>query len=358
VYESASSARFNVETVVISTKDMTTRGVSGRWGDFWLPAAVAGVGAILAVLVSQHASRRADLLLGGLLLAGAAGVIVYLLQLSRQHARVLAETNRALETRMREAREAEISLRRLSEDLEQRVRSRTRLLENTMSDLEALNFSVSHDLRSPIGAVLNFVMILEEEHRGQLDASGREILARIRASAERAIQLLEGLLRLSRAGRAELTIEPLDMTALAREAFAQAHGAVEEGEVEFVLRPLPAARGDRALIGTVFVNLLGNALKYTRGREKRHVELSGFRNEDESVYAVSDNGVGFDARFASKLFGAFERLHPPGQFEGTGIGLAVVARIVLRHGGRVWAEGSPEHGASFFFSLPEGEDRR
>jgi len=328
--------------------------VSKRWADLWLPAAVAGLGAVGAVALRPLASgSERAFLAGGLLLAAAAGAIVFLLQLSRRQARMLAETRRALETRMLEAREAEASLRRLSEDLEQRVRSRTRLLESTMSDLEALNFSVSHDLRSPIGAVLNFVMILEEEHREQLDASGREILARIRASAERAIQLLEGLLRLSRAGRAELTVEPLDMTALAREAFAQAH---EEGEVEFVLRPLPPTRGDRALIGTVLVNLLGNAIKYTRGREKRHVEVSGFRNEAENVYAVSDDGVGFDARFASKLFGAFERLHPPGEFEGAGIGLAVVARIVLRHGGRVWAEGSPEQGATFFFSLPDGEE--
>jgi signal transduction histidine kinase len=324
---------------------------STRLARFWLPA-LAGLGASLVFgLVSQFTSERGDLLLGAALLGVAAAVIVRQLQRSRRQGERLAATNGALETRMQEARDAEASLRKLSEELEGRVRSRTRLLENTMSDLEALNFSVSHDLRSPIGAVLNFVMILEEEHRLQLDPSGREILARIRASAERAIELLEALLRLSRAGRAELTLEPLDMTALAREAFSQAHGAAD-GEVEFVLRPLPLARGDRALIGTVFVNLLSNALKYTRGREKRHIELTGSAGDDGSVYAISDNGVGFDARFASKLFGAFERLHPPGQFEGAGIGLAVVARIVLRHGGRVWAEGSPEQGATFFFSLP------
>jgi two-component system sensor kinase len=227
-----------------------------------------------------------------------------------------------------------------------------------MSDLEAFNFSVSHDLRSPIGAVLNFVAILEEEHRDQLDPAGREIVARIRASAERAIDLLEGLLKLARAGRGELEIEDLDVTALAREAFAQVGGATgEDGDVEFLLAPLPRARGDRALIGSVFENLLGNAIKYTRGREKRRIEVTGTRREGEQVYSVSDNGVGFDGRFANKLFGAFERLHSPDQFEGAGIGLAIVARIALRHGGRVWAEGSPEHGASFFFSLP-AEGRR
>jgi two-component system sensor kinase len=181
-------------------------------------------------------------------------------------------------------------------------------------------------------------------------------VARIRGSAERSIDLLEGLLKLSRAGRTELEIEPLDMNALAREAFAQARaGPAGEGGLDFVLEPLPPARGDRALIGSVFVNLLGNAAKYTRGREKRRIVVSGSPRGDVNVYAVSDNGVGFDDRHASKLFGAFERLHPSDRFEGAGIGLAIVARIVQRHGGRVWAEGRPEQGATFFFSLPPSD---
>jgi two-component system sensor kinase len=292
----------------------------------------------------------------GLLLSAAAGVITYQLRLSRQHARSLRATNRALDLRIREARASEASLRRLSDELEQRVRSRTRQLEDTLGDLEAFNFSVSHDLRSPIGAVLNFVAILEEEHRSQLDPTGQAIVARIRASAERAIDLLEGLLKLARAGRADLAIEELDMTALAREAFAQVRDtAGGDREVELALAPLPQARGDRALIGSVFLNLLGNAIKYTRGREKGRIEVSGIAGAGENVYVISDNGVGFDSRFASKLFGAFERLHPAGEYEGAGIGLAIVARIVLRHGGRVWAEGSPEQGARFFFSLPVGQ---
>jgi len=222
-----------------------------------------------------------------------------------------------------------------------------------MTELEAFNFSVSHDLRSPLGAVLNFVAILEEEHAPQLSPAGRDLVARIRGSAERAVGLLEGLLKLSRAGRAELEIETLDMSTLAREAFAQARGAGDEGEIELVICPLAAARGDRALVGSVFVNLLGNAVKYTRGREKRRIVVSGVSSgEAMNVYSVADNGVGFDDRHASKLFGAFERLHPSGQYEGAGIGLAIVARIIQRHGGRVWAEGRPEQGATFFFTLP------
>ena len=289
---------------------------------------------------------------GGLLLSCALGVIVYQLGQARRQGRFLVAANRALDLRMREAREGEASLRRLSEELEQRVRSRTRRLEDTMTDLEAFNFSVSHDLRAPIGAVLNFVAILEEEHAPDLPPAGRELVARIRGSAERSIGLLEGLLKLSRAGRAELEIEALDMAALAREAFAQAHGgAGDDGGLEFVLGSLPPAHGDRALIGSVFVNLLANAIKYTRGREKRRIVVAGEAHEAANVYSVSDNGIGFDDRHASKLFAAFERLHPSERFEGAGIGLAIVARIVQRHGGRVWAEGRPEQGATFFFSL-------
>jgi len=298
------------------------------------------------------------LLVGGLLLSLAAGAIVYQLQRLRRDGRLLAEANRALDQGMREARAGEASLRRLSEELEQRVHARTKQLEDTLGDLEAFNFSVSHDLRSPIGAVLNFVAILEEEHASELTRSARELVTRIRGSAERAIGLLEGLLKLSRAGRVAIEIEALDMTALAREAFLQARGsASEESDLEFALDPLPAARGDRALIGSVFVNLIGNAIKYTRGREKRRITVSGGTAEAANVYSVTDNGIGFDSRFAAKLFGAFERLHPSDQFEGAGIGLAIVARIVQRHGGRVWADGTPEQGASFFFSLPSGEGK-
>jgi light-regulated signal transduction histidine kinase (bacteriophytochrome) len=283
---------------------------------------------------------------------------VFLLLRARQRERSLTATNRALDGRMREARESEASLRLLSEELEQRVCSRTHQLEDAMSHLDAFNFSVSHDLRSPIGAVLNFAAILQEEHGPELGPDGRQLVSRIRGSAERAIGLLEGLLRLSRAGRVDLEIQELDMNALAREAFAQARDGAGDGKLEFELGPLPTARGDRALIGIVFVNLLGNAVKYTRGREKRWIALSGGTTEALNVYAISDNGVGFDSRYASKLFGAFERLHPSEQFEGAGIGLAIVARIVQRHGGRVWAEGRPEQGASFFFSLPRADRAR
>jgi signal transduction histidine kinase len=198
---------------------------------------------------------------------------------------------------------------------------------------------------------LNFAAILEEEHCPQLPQEGREIVTRIRGSAERAIELLEGLLKLSRAGRTELELEDLDMAALARETFQQAR-AGDPGRIELEVGPLPPARGDRALIGSVLANLLGNAVKYTRGCEKRRIVVSGGAADGANVYTVSDSGIGFDERFADKLFRAFERLHPSDRYGGAGIGLAIVARIVQRHGGRVWAEGRTDAGASFFFTLP------
>lgn len=321
--------------------------------ELWLPLLVTIVGTAAAIALSNRYEhdRPSHLLVAGVLLSACAGVIVYQLRRSLEIARTLAAANQALDLGMREAREGEAAQRRSSEELEQRVRERTAQLEDTLRELEAFNFSVSHDLRSPIGAVLNFAAILEEEHCPHLPPAGRQLVTRIRSSAGRAIELLDGLLRLSRAGRAPLELESLDMAALAREAFAQARLS-ETGEIEFEVGRLPQARGDRAMICTVLVNLLANAVKYTRGREKRRIVVSGTTADGLEVYAVADNGVGFDERFAAKLFHAFERLHPSGRFEGAGMGLAVVARIVQRHGGRVWAEGRPDAGASFFFSLP------
>jgi signal transduction histidine kinase len=317
--------------------------------ELWLPVLVMVVGSAATLAVSPPFPSA--LLVTGLLLSASAGVIAFLLGRSQRNARVLAAANRALDRGMHEAREGEAALRRLSEELEQRVHDRTAQLEDTLSELEALNFSVSHDLRSPIGAVLNFVAILEEEHCPQLPPAGRELVSRIRSSAGRAIEQLDGLLKLSRAGRAALELESLDMAALAREAFAQACGA-DRDTIELEVSSLPPARGDRTMIGSVLLNLLANSVKYTRGREKRRITVSSATADGLNVYAVADNGVGFDDRFATKLFRAFERLHPSDRFEGAGIGLAVVARIVQRHGGRVWAEGHPDAGATFFFSLP------
>jgi signal transduction histidine kinase len=282
------------------------------------------------------------LLAAGVLLSLVLGLVVYQLRLILRQARFLATSNRALERR--------------GSELESTVAERTEALEAAIEELETFNTSVSHDLRSPLGAILNFTAILEEDYPDRpLDEAGRELLARIRRSATRATGLLEDLLQMSRAGRAALSLEPVDMTALARESFALARAAEGEDadDVEFILEPLPEAVGDRTLLGEVFANLFGNALKYSRGRDKRRIAVAGGRDDDDCIYHVTDDGQGFDMRFADKLFRPFERLHNDDAIDGTGVGLAIVARIVKRHGGRTWAEGRPGEGARFSFTIPQ-----
>jgi signal transduction histidine kinase len=279
------------------------------------------------------------LLAVGVLLSIAMALAAHQLRVISHQSRRLATANRALERR--------------GDQLEEQVAPRTSELREVVAELEAFNHSVSHDLRSPLGAILNCVAILEEDHRDRpLGDDGLAWLDRIRHAATRASDLLEDLLQLSQAGRAALRVECVDMTDLARETFAQVRAAEGDFDVEFLLDPLPETQGDRTLLGDVFANLFGNALKYSRGREKRRIAVTGRMEEGENVYVVADNGCGFDMRFSEKLFGLFERLHHDEEVDGTGVGLAMVARIVGRHRGRVWAEGRPGEGATFFFSVP------
>jgi len=282
------------------------------------------------------------LLAAGIMLSGVLAVVAYQLRVIARQARFLKASNRALERR--------------GDELEARVAERTAALEDAIAELEAFNYSVSHDLRSPLGAILNFAMILEEDYRDRaLGDEGVAILGRISRSATRATALLEDLLQLSRAGRAALSFESVDMAALARETFAQVQAAADDRDIELQIEPLPEAICDRILVGNVFANLFSNALKYSRGREKRCVVVRGRVSDGECIYEVADNGHGFDMRFEDKLFRLFERLHNNDEIEGTGVGLALVARVVKRHGGRVWAKGVPHEGACIGFSLPTRE---
>jgi signal transduction histidine kinase len=286
------------------------------------------------------------LLAAGMLATLLLATLARQLQIIARQARFLAAANRALERRGDD-------LERLNVTLESRVAERTQELREAVTELETFNYSVSHDLRSPLGAILNFAAILEEDFGGRtLDDEGVGLLHRIRRSAQRASALLEDLLSLSRAGRAALSLEELDVEAVAREAFAQVRAAQRDDEIALELGDLPPVPGDRSLIAAVFGNLFSNAFKYSRGRAQRRVTVTGEAVEDECVYHVEDNGQGFDPRFSEKVFGLFERLHPDQEIEGTGLGLALVARIIKRHGGRVWAEGRPGEGARLSFSLP------
>ncbi len=241
--------------------------------------------------------------------------------------------------------------------LEAQVAQRTKALEGTNAELESFSYSVSHDLRAPLRAIHGFARILLEDHHAKLDPEAQRLLGVIDQNTRRMGQLIDDLLAFSRLGRTDLTTGPVDMKELARLVADDVQRAESDrnGSLEIRIDPLPPARGDRGLLRQVISNLILNAAKFTRGRPSARIEVGSHPNGDEVVYYVKDNGAGFDARYADKLFGVFQRLHSAEEFDGTGVGLAIVKRIVQRHGGRVWAEGAVNQGATFYFALP-GED--
>ena len=250
-----------------------------------------------------------------------------------------------------ERRQAEEGLRRLTAELEERIRERTRELEAANSELEAFSYSVSHDLRAPLRAMDGFSQAVLEDYANKLDEDGKDSLQRIRAAAQRMGGLIDDILKLSRITRAELRKEPTDLSALAESCVAALREAEPERLVEVSVAPGLAAEADPRLVRVAVENLLGNAWKFTRKTAKPRIEFGALDRGGQRVYFVRDNGAGFDPAHADKLFGAFQRLHATEDFEGTGIGLATVRRIVHRHGGRVLAEGTPGAGATFHFTL-------
>jgi PAS domain S-box-containing protein len=253
-------------------------------------------------------------------------------------------------------KEAEENIRRLNAELEQRVRERTAQLEAAVTELEAFSYSVSHDLRAPLRAIDGFANILAEDHAAQLGTEGLRVLEVIEKETARMGQLIDDLLAFSRIGRCEMQSACIDMSTLAQAVFDECAARVPERRFRLKLDSLLPARGDPSLVRQVLTNLLSNAIKYTKPREMAQIELGCRADEKENVYWVKDNGVGFDPKYSSKLFGIFQRLHSEQEFEGTGVGLALVQRIVHRHGGRVWGEGKVNEGATFFFTLPGPRD--
>lgn len=260
---------------------------------------------------------------------------------------------RELHKQTGERERAELEVRKLNADLERRAAD----LTAANKELEAFSYSVAHDLRAPLRSISGFSAILLEDEAARLGPNGREALDMVIKSTQRMAKLIEDLLNLARVGRTQMLRSSVDMQALAGEVLAELQRGEPPGRViRASLPPLPAAWGDGALLRQVLTNLLGNALKFTRRRAETLIEVGSLKSEGRDAYFVKDNGEGFDERYSAKLFGLFERLHAERDFEGTGIGLAIVRKAVEKHQGKVWAQGAPGKGAMFCFSLPAREE--
>ena len=256
-------------------------------------------------------------------------------------------------------------LRRYATELEQRVTERTHELQErnealrrnaaellaANTELDAFAYSVSHDLRAPLRSIDGFSQVLLEDYGAQLDESGRDSLQRVRAASQRMATLIDDLLKLARVTRSEMRTELVDLSKIARDIATELHRSTPERQVDVTIAQGLEARGDVRLLRVALENLLRNSWKYTAKQPRPRIEFATVEGNGERVFMVRDNGAGFDMQYADKLFGVFQRLHSADEFEGTGVGLATVRRIITRHGGRIWAEGAVDRGATFYFTL-------
>jgi light-regulated signal transduction histidine kinase (bacteriophytochrome) len=236
------------------------------------------------------------------------------------------------------------------------VSERTSQLEGANKELESFSYSVSHDLRSPLRAIDGYSTIILNEFGEGLTPATQRYLSKIKENVRQMNRLIEDLLEFSRASRQELHIVEVDPEIIARDAYGELRQERDGREVEFLTGPMPHCRADPMMLRLVYLNLLSNALKFTRTRALARIELGSLPPENNPVYFVKDNGVGFDMEYAPKIFGVFQRLHTDDQFEGTGVGLAIVQRIIQKHGGKIWVSSEPDKGTTFFFTLGGDQD--
>jgi len=268
-----------------------------------------------------------------------------------ERTRELHETNIQLQREIADRNQAQEEIRQLNEELEQRVIQRTALLETTNQELESFSYSVSHDLRTPLRAIIGYSSILQEDFIDQIPPEALKHLSRINQNAHHMNQLVLDLLTFSRLGRQELIKYPVDCAALARQVFDDLSPEWTDRQVEIDISEVPSCLADPALLKQVLINLFSNAIKFTRIRETAQIRFFSEQEENKIIYIIKDNGAGFDPLLRDRLFGVFQRLHTLKEFEGTGVGLATAKRIITRHGGQIWAESEIDQGATFYFTL-------
>ncbi len=331
------------------------------YGGFGPSLVTAVVGCILGAYFflepreSFHIRNFADNVLPPVLVQLCIIIFGRAMHLARQradaNAREAINNQKQLEQEVNERKRVEEEVRRLNAELERRVAQRTAELVVINQELESFTYSVSHDLRAPLRHVDGYAQILEEEFGPQMIPEAQKFIKKIRQGSQNMGRLVDDLLNLSHVGKGDLTRRRVALSPLVEEVLTEIKLETANRQIEWQMGTLPSLECDPGLIKQVFTNLLANAVKYTRPRERAQIAVGELKQNGENVLYVRDNGVGFNMKYSNKLFGVFQRLHRSEEFEGTGVGLATVARIVHKHGGRIWAEAETNKGATFFFTL-------